>query len=164
MSAGFTTFAEAISFAVMREEDAQAFYRDLAAKMEDPFMRQIFIDFAEEESRHKQLLESLDIKAMSRLFDNLTKKIDDIGISENPPSVSSGTGMSLRDALMLAMKREEKSQNLYSLLAESTSDNDLSLLFVGLAREEAGHRLRIEKTYQKLFAGKPSPATRDPAV
>lgn len=29
MSAGFTTFAEVISFAVMREEDASAFYSDL---------------------------------------------------------------------------------------------------------------------------------------
>jgi rubrerythrin len=157
MSAGFTTFAEVISFAVIREEDSCAFYSDLAAKTDDPFMRQIFNEFAEEESRHKQLLESLDIKAMSRLFDNLTKKIDDMGISENTPPVSSGTGMPIRDALILAMKREEKSQNLYSLLAQSTSDNDLSLLFAGLAREEAGHRLRIEKTYQKLFAGK-SPA------
>lgn len=155
MPAGFSTFAEVISFAVMREEDAQAFYSNLAEKADDPFMRQIFSEFAQEESRHKQLLENLDIKAMSRLFDNLTKKIHDIGMLENTPPVSPGTGMSLRDALLLAMKREEKSQNLYSLLAQSTSDNDLSLLFVGLAREEAGHRLRIEKTYQKLFAGKP---------
>lgn len=160
MSAGFSTFAEVISFAVMREEDARAFYRNLAARMDDPFIRQIFNEFAEEESRHKQLLESLDIKAISRLFDNLTKKIDDVGISENPPSVSPGTGMSLRDALMLAMKREEKSQNLYSLLAQSTSDNDLSLLFAGLAREEAGHRLRIEKTYRKLFDSRPPAGAR----
>lgn len=158
MSAGFTTFAEVISFAVMREEDARAFYNDLAAKMDDPFMRQIFTEFAEEEAKHKQLLESLDIKTMSRLFGNTLNRIDDMGIPENPAHASPGTGMSIRDALILAMKREEKSRNLYSLLAESTSDNDLSLLFIGLAREEAGHRLRIEKTYRKLFAGKPPTA------
>lgn len=155
MSAGFSTFAEVISFAVMREEDACAFYSDLAAQTDDPFMRQIFIDFAEEEARHKQLLESLDAKNMSRLFGNILNRIDDMGIPENPAPAPLGTGMLVRDALILAMKREERSQNLYSLLAESTNDNDLSLLFVGLSREEAGHRLRIEKIYQKLFSGKP---------
>ncbi len=154
MPIGFTTFAEVIGFAMMREEAACAFYKDLAEKIDDPSIRQIFREFAEEEEKHRQLLQSLDINTLSSLFDNIVSRIDDMGIPENPAPASSDAGMPIRDALILAMKREEKSQNLYSLLAESTTDNDLSLLFLGLAREEAGHKLRIEKTYQKLFAGK----------
>lgn len=52
------------------------------------------------------------------------------------------------------MKREDKYLKLYSLLGEWTEDDAISLLFVGLAKEEARHRHRIEKAYQSLF-GKP---------
>ena len=59
--------------------------------------------------------------------------------------------MAFGDALILAMKREDKAYELYSLLAEISEDDDLSVLFLGLAREEQQHRTKIEKTYQSLF-------------
>jgi rubrerythrin len=49
------------------------------------------------------------------------------------------------------MKREDKSHHLYSLLAEMSEDETVSLLFIGLAREEAHHRLRIERAYKALY-------------
>jgi rubrerythrin len=53
--------------------------------------------------------------------------------------------------LILAMKREDKAFELYSLLAEISEDDDLSILFLGLAREEEQHKMKIEQTYKSLF-------------
>ena len=153
MPTGFKTFAEVISFAVIREEEAYEFYIDLADKTNDMFMREIFTDFAVEESNHKKMLMELDLKSLERIYDNLLKKIDEIGVSKHLEDIRPEPDVDFKDLLVVAMKREEKSEQLYSILAEASADDDVSLLFVGLAKEEANHKLRIEKTYKQLFAG-----------
>ena len=44
-----------------------------------------------------------------------------------------------------------KAFELHSLLAEISEDDDLSVLFLGLAKEEEQHCIKIEKTYKSLF-------------
>jgi rubrerythrin len=151
MQNGFKTFAEVISFAIMREEESHDFYRDLAGKTKDLFMQEIFLDFAEEEMKHRNILKNLDVKGLERIYENIIKNIDELNVSESLKDVSAAPDMDFKKLLVVAMKREEISQRLYSFLAETSDDNDLSLLFVGLAKEEAKHKLRIEKTYNQLF-------------
>jgi len=151
MQKGFKTFAEVVNFAIMREEEAYRFYLDLAGKVDDPFMKGILTDFAEEELKHQKILKELDVKGLERIFENVARKIDDLDIADNIKDVSPAPGIDFKGLLIVAMKREEKSQNLYSFLAEASADNDLSLFFVGLAKEEAKHKLRIEKTYKQLY-------------
>ena len=135
----------------MREEEAYQFYKDLAGKTGDLFMKELFLDFAEEELKHKRILTGLDVEGLERIYENVVKKIDDLNVSERILEIVPTPDMDLKDLLVVAMKREEKSQQLYSLLAEASADNDMSLLFIGLAKEEAKHKLRIEKTYKQVF-------------
>jgi rubrerythrin len=148
---GFKTFAEVISFAVMREDESQEFYRELAAKTDDLFMQELFTDFAEEEQNHKRTLMNLNAGGLERIFEGIVHRIDDLNVAETLAEVAPAYGMDFKDLLVIAMKREEISQRLYSFLAETAEDNDVSLLFVGLAKEEAKHKLRIERTYNQLF-------------
>ena len=151
MENGFKTFAEVISFAVMREEESHEFYRDLAEKTDDPFLKPLFMDFAKEELQHKKMLLTIDAEALENMFEKIVTKQNDLGIAKKEENVKPDPQMAFGDALILAMKREDKSFELYSLLAEISENDDLSILFLGLAREEEQHKMRIEKTYKSLF-------------
>lgn len=151
MASGFKTFAEVISFAAMREEEAHAFYVDLAQKTTDPFIAQIFNDFAKEELKHKNMLLDIDLSGIEKMFESIMEKRDDVNLAEHFQPVEPEPDMDFKEALIIAIKREEQSCNLYSLLAESTGDDDLSLLFVAIAKEEERHKQRLEKTYNNIF-------------
>jgi rubrerythrin len=153
MEQRFRTFAEVIAFAVMREEEYHDFYMDLAAKTTDPFLQPLFSEFARDELKHKQALLDLDSGALDRMLEKIAEKQEDLGIAKNVEVVAPDPKMPFGDALILAMKREDKAFELYSFLAEICEDDDLSILFLGLAKEEERHRAKIEKTYQSLFGG-----------
>ena len=151
MEKGFKSFAEVISFAVMREEESHEFYKDLAEKTTDPFLQPLFMDFAREELQHKKMLLTIDADALEKMFEKIVTKQNDLGIAKKEENVKPDPQMAFGDALILAMKREDKAFELYSLLAEISENDDLSILFLGLAREEEQHKMRIEKTYKSLF-------------
>lgn len=151
MEHGFKTFAEVIGFAVMREEESHAFYRDLAEKTTDPFLKPLFLDFAREELQHKKMLLTIDADALEKIFEKIAKKQESPGIAKKFENIKASPEMAFGDALVLAMKREDKAFELYSFLAEISGDDDLSILFLGLARAEEQHRTKIEKTYSALF-------------
>jgi rubrerythrin len=151
MENGFKTFAEVISFAVMREEESHEFYRELAETTTDPFLQPLFSEFAREELKHKQRLLDIDAGALEKMFARIVEKQDDLELAKNMENVDPDPEMAFGDALILAMKREDKAFELYSLLAEISDDDDLSILFLGLAGEEEQHRMKIEKTYKALF-------------
>ena len=151
MPEGFQTFAEVIDFAVNREEEAHRFYKDLAQKTDDPFLQQIFKEFAEEEAKHKQVLLDLDSQGIEHIFNQITDEVKNLNVTAKVNDLAPDAPLDFKQALIFAMQREDKSQKLYSLLGELSEDDTISLLFVGLAKEEARHRYRIEKAYQTLF-------------
>lgn len=152
METGFQTFSEVIAFAVMREEEARQFYTRLAGLAEDAFMKKVFMDFAEEEEKHRHILQTLDAGGLERIFGNILEPVNNLHLAESEPGPhAAAEEMDFREALLLAIKREDKSHHLYSLLAEWSDDEEISLLFIGLAREEAHHRLRIERAYKALY-------------
>jgi rubrerythrin len=151
MKPGFETISEVIAFAAMREEEARQFYTQLAEQARDPFMKQIFLDFAHEEKAHRDSLESLDPERLEGLFEKVSEPVKDLHQAEEAPDLPAAKDMDFRDALLLAIKREDKSHHLYSLLAEMSDDDTISLLFIGLAKEEARHRLRIQRAYNALY-------------
>lgn len=151
MQNGFQTFAEVIGFAVMREEESHAFYQNLAEKTTDPFLQSLFNNLAKEELRHKQVLLDLDTRALDSMLDKILEQQEDLGIAKHLEDVAPDPDMTFGDSLILAMQREDRAFELYSLLAAVSKDDDLGVLFLGLAKEEEQHRIKIEKTYQSLF-------------
>jgi rubrerythrin len=59
--------------------------------------------------------------------------------------------MDYQSALILAMKQEKAAFRLYTDLAASTDDEKVRDLFLGLAQEEAKHKLRFEVEYDDDF-------------
>jgi len=57
--------------------------------------------------------------------------------------------MDYQDALVLAMSQEKAAFKLYSKLAERSPNQEYKNLFLGLAQEEAKHKLRFELEYDE---------------
>jgi rubrerythrin len=61
-------------------------------------------------------------------------------------------GMTYKDILIVAMKREEKAMNFYNDFGEKTGDKEHRKLFQLLAQEESKHKLRLETMYDDYMA------------
>ena len=65
--------------------------------------------------------------------------------------VEAKPNLSYQEALTLAMKAEKNAYRMYQGLASSTDDPNLQATFLGLAQEEAKHKLRFEIEYDDHF-------------
>jgi rubrerythrin len=144
----FDSVDAVLDFAIQGEQDASDFYTELASKMEKPYMKQAFEGFAAEERGHKAKLEAVKQGKLAKLTKTkvLDLKIGDY-LVEQKPSAS----MDYQSALILAMKQEKAAFRLYTDLAASTDDDNVRDLFLGLAQEEAKHKLRFEVEYDEDF-------------
>ena len=57
--------------------------------------------------------------------------------------------MTYQDIIIMAMKREEAANKLYTAMAEKVGNEEIKKLFQKLASEEAKHKLHFEKIYDK---------------
>jgi rubrerythrin len=144
----FDSVDAVLDFAIENEQGAADFYTELASKMEKPHMREVFEGFAAEEKGHKAKLES--VKAGKRT--KLSKaKVLDLKMAEYLVEEKPSASMDFQSALILAMKQEKAAFRLYSDLAASADDAEMRDLFLGLAQEEAKHKLRFEVEYDDGF-------------
>ena len=144
----FDSVDGALDFAIENEQAASDFYTELASKMEKPHMRKIFEGFAAEEMGHKATLEAVKGGKKGKLSKAkvLDLKMADYLVEEQPSA-----SMDYQSALILAMKQEKAAFRLYTDLAASTDDKNIRELFLGLAQEEAKHKLRFEVEYDDEF-------------
>jgi len=133
-----------LDFAIGNEEEAAAFYTDLATRMERPWMSKIFSGFAQEEMGHKRKL--LEVKAGKRLI-SAQDKVLDLKIGDYLVDAQVTKAMDYQDALIVAMKKEKKAFKMYTDLADAVDDEGLKETFLSLAQEEAKHKLRFEIEY-----------------
>jgi rubrerythrin len=140
------TVDEVLDYAIDQEQQAADFYASMAERAEKAGMKKIFNDFAAEEIRHKERL--LAVKAGER---ELTpeQEVLDLKISDYLVEVDENPDISYQDALIVAMKRERAAYELYSDMAEKVPESNVRQLFVGLAKEEAKHKLFFESEYDE---------------
>jgi rubrerythrin len=134
-----------LDFAIAREEEAVAFYTDLAQKAQGA-AKEAFGDFAREEMGHKEKL--LAVKASGH-FAPIEGKITDLKIADYVVAEEPEGVLDYRQALVIAMKKEKAAFKLYMKLAEAAEDGSLKRLLLALAQEEAKHKLRFEIEYDE---------------
>jgi len=137
-------FAGIIDFAIAREEEAHAFYADLATKVKNPNMQSVFREFAQEELGHKARLQG--IKA-GKVNPDVSREIKDLKLADYTVEVEATADIDYQHALILAMKKEKAAFRLYNDLASTVADAGLKSVFKALAQEEAKHKLRFEIEY-----------------
>ncbi|MHC4508884.1 MAG: ferritin family protein [Planctomycetota bacterium] len=139
---------EILEFAIAKEVEAYHFYMALAGRVDDPKMQQVFQDLAEEELEHKAKLE-LEITKLGRTISTELKP----GRSGDGYILIDGAAvldMDYKDALLLAMEKEDTAFRIYVNLAGTVADEQSQEMLLGLAQEEVRHKLRFEAEYDAL--------------
>jgi len=143
----FESIDEILDFAIQAEQGAVNLYTGLAEKSRIKEMKEVFMEFAKEEMGHKAHL--LKIKEEG-IIDLPNEKVNDLRISDYTGDVAPSDDMDYSQALVLAMSQEKAAFKLYSKLAERAPDQQYKNLFLGLAQEEAKHKLRFELEYDEF--------------
>ncbi len=139
-------FSEIIETAIRREEEAYAFYTDIAEKIDDPAARETCSWIAGQEQRHRQfLVDYRDGKygaAPMRMTDVVLYKIAE---HQKEPKVEKE--MKREELFLAASHRELRSYRFYTELAEQHDDGDLKDLLIRIANEELKHKEKMEYLY-----------------
>jgi rubrerythrin len=136
---------EILRFAIRKEADSAAFYR-MAADRSNPGVKKTFEELAKEEDGHKRKLEGFDLKKIDEME---LKEMKGMGLSEVMEDVPFSSDMSYADLLRMAIKNEEKSQQLYTSTAKMVKEATMKKLLLALAQEESTHKEKLEKIYDK---------------
>ena len=135
-----------MDFAIEGEVAAVKFYQDLQKIVKFSAQKEMLKELENMEKGHIKILENVRKKG----FENITvKKVTNLNISEYIVDVKPKENMTYQDILILAMKREEQSERLYSDLAGNFEGTELETLFLKLASEESRHKLQFETLYDE---------------
>lgn len=145
------SISDVVQFAIEKEKEAAAFYRQAADNEDDQANKNVLIDFAEEEEKHEKMLKdfSFDKEAVANYK---FKKIEDIKRADYLVDMDYKPGMNYFDVMRIAMKREEKAYKLYEKLKESAENKEMENIFAVLAHEELKHKSGLERIYDDHLA------------
>ena len=144
------SFNDILEFAIIDEIAASKFYLDMASKMKSPTMAKAFKEFAKEEQGHRNKLEAIKCDKTLIENENTSAKVVDLKIADYAVDVEPNTDMDYQQILILAMKKEKAAYKLYTDLAQSIEDENISKIFLFLAQEEAKHKLHFEIEYDEV--------------
>ncbi len=144
----FNNITEILDFAIAEEQAAVDFYLQLATQSKNQQTKKVFMEYAEEEMRHKANLLTVKENGSFKLPD---EKVRDLKIAEYLVDVKPTANMTYQDALILAMKKEKAAFRMYSRLAEKADDPGVKALFINLAMEESRHKLAFEIEYDDFI-------------
>ncbi len=140
----FKSADDILVFAISQEQNAVDFYTGLAKDARNEEMKEVFLEFAGEEIKHKQRLTRIREEGV---FTMPEQQVADLKIGDYIADVKAAPDMSYEEALIVAMKREKSAFKLYSNLAGRAPNDQLKEIFLSLAMEESRHKLRFELEY-----------------
>ncbi len=148
MNDTFGSVNELLDFAISKEVEANLFYIDLAGRMDNPSIKELFMSFAKEEAKHKAKLEAVK---QGKIMVSAGGQIQNLKIADYlaKVDVNENAEFDYQKALIVAMQREKASFKLYTDLAAITDNKELEELLLGLAQEEAKHKLYFELQYDE---------------
>jgi rubrerythrin len=144
----FKSVKEILDFAIQKEEEACNFYSGLAEKVKSSGMKQVFADFARQEQGHKEKLQAIKEGKIPLTTD---QKVKDLKVVDHLEDIEVSPNIDYQSALIVAMKAEKNAFKLYNELAGMTENAAFRTILLGLAQEEANHKLRFEIEYDDHF-------------
>jgi rubrerythrin len=138
------SFNEVINFAIEREKEAVKFYQELQSEVRFEAQKEMLKELEQMEKGHITVLENIRKRGYNKIE---VPDMVDLHISNYIVDVEPSENMTYQDILIIAMKREERAQELYLDLASRFPGTELEVLFNKIASEEAGHKLKFETLY-----------------
>ena len=141
---------DVIDFAIQKEEKAMEFYRECAERAKNPGLKEFFREMEAEEKGHRDMLKNLD----SLNLDGVKlEKVENLKISDYLVEVTFSENGTYQEALIIAMKKEEKAMAFYGGWKDKCVNEKAAKLFQVLANEEEKHKRKLEKLYDEDILG-----------
>ena len=138
-----TEMEAVIKSAIAAEEMAHDFYRRLAEVVEHADTKETFQYLAKEELEHKHFLESCFTPRGCKLVG----QPQDVHLAEHLATPAIHSDMPPKEALVIAMKKEEGSYRFYQALAGLQPPGETRDLLEKIAKMELAHKAKMEYLY-----------------
>jgi rubrerythrin len=136
-----------ISTAIDREVEAYTFYRTVSEKVKDPALKKLFTELAGEEKQHREFLQGMLTKEVTKMRFDAKQDYKVVNAMPSPPLTAD---LKPLDGLVLAIKKELEAMQMYTQLANLSTDTEQKFLFSQLANMESGHKARLEDLYTNM--------------
>lgn len=140
-------YKQIISRAIQGEIEAYTFYSAVSQKVKDKNLRDLFSDLAAEEQKHKLTLEGFLARAPENLHFSASQ---DYKIADALPTPPLTMDLKPIDAIVIAIKKELEAMQMYTQLANNSTDGAQKNIFLELASMERGHKSRLEDIYTNM--------------
>ncbi len=140
-------YKKIISRAIDSEIEAYKFYRGVSEKVKDQNLKKMFGDLAGDEEQHKLTLEGFLKKDTGKIH---FSQSNDYKVGDTLPSPPLTPDLKPIDGLVIAIKKELEAMQMYTQLANSSTDEGQKNIFVELASMERGHKSRLEDIYTNM--------------
>jgi len=142
--------SDVVDFAIKKEEKAMEFYRKCSEWAKNPGIKEFFDEMVTEEQSHRDMLRKLDPLNLDKIE---LREVENLKISDYLMDVTFSDEITYQDALILAMKKEEKALAFYSGWKNKCMSEKASKLFQILENEEEKHKRKLEKLYDEDILG-----------
>ena len=143
-----STLKNILERAIQSEEHSYNTYTHLAGKVDRPESKKLLESLAQQELKHKEMLESFDPRAAGAFK---PEKIEDQKIAEFLAAAPLDTSASVQDVVLFAMKKEQAAYEFYARMGEFSPPAEAKGLFDRLAGEELKHKTSLETLYEDMF-------------
>ncbi len=137
-------YVEILNAAIEGEIEAHQFYQELSTRISQPHLKEMFNTFAQEELKHRRILEKFRDDDKARLAFG---RVPDLKVAETVDTPKLSIDMKPADAIALAMKKEQAAMEHYTNLAMACEDGSQQEIFQQLAAMERQHKYKMEQAF-----------------
>jgi rubrerythrin len=143
---GCEKLVEAVEVAIKQEEEAFAFYMDLAGIVEDKEAKDTLRFLALEEKKHKEFLEKFRQGGCYVGGLAMSEPLD-YKVVQHLEAPDPKKDMKTKDVYLVAAFREQHSHDFYKGLADLHPAGEVKDLLIKMAKEELKHKEKVEYLY-----------------
>jgi rubrerythrin len=140
---------EIIEFAIKKEVEAYELYTSVANKSDNPAVKKLMDEIANDELGHKEALENLS--EGNSLLNYDIEQVPDLKLSDHLIAHPIDDKSDIQDVLTFAMKEEKAAYELYLQMSKAATDENQAKIFQKLSQMELIHKNKLESLYDDMF-------------
>jgi rubrerythrin len=140
-------YKKIISQAIEREAEAYKFYSSVSDKVKDKNLKNIFNGLAKDEQKHRRMLEEFLAKTPQKLHFSESKDYKIVDALPTPPLTVDTKPI---EGIVIAIKNELEAMQMYTQLANASTDSEMKNIFLEFASMERGHKSNLEDIYTNM--------------
>jgi rubrerythrin len=144
------TWEAAIDRAILMEKQSHSLYSSALKIVRSPGSRSLLGNLANDELQHKAKLENVKRTRSWEQLGPKAKDLIDLEILDRVEDVRLSEDATYEEILIFAGKREKETHEYYLELSARLEGTPAGELFSHLAKEELGHKAKIEKEYESI--------------